>query len=103
MCKLQIMTQFPQLLNEAFDEESETFQNIRRHFYSLMVYDINTIDPTRFTFDLHVTFKTLAIFVQGQHSSRDAIMMDAINMYEEIEYIATTLIDKYIINSPSEL
>ena len=45
------MTQLQQLLNEAFDEDSETFQNIRRHFYSLMVYDINTIDPTRFTFD----------------------------------------------------
>jgi hypothetical protein len=45
----------------------------------------------------------LEIFVQGQYSSRGAIMMDAINMYEEIEYIVTTLVDKYIINSPSEL
>ncbi len=97
------MTQLQQLLNEAFDEESETFQNIRRHFQSLMLSDINTIDPIRFTFDVHVTFKTLAIFVQGQHSCRDAIMTDAINMYEEIEYVVTTLIDKYIINSPSEL
>jgi hypothetical protein len=70
--KLQIMTQFQQLLNEAFDEESETFQTIRRHFYSLMLFDINTIDPIRFTFDLHATFKTRnfctrSIFKSGCH------------------------------------